>query len=216
VLDGHAPWATSWNIAGRFCVAAESDDGRIVWSMLPGDLGACVMTTPLDLPVFAATGTVSVTIDGCRVADDDVVSVGDMAEWRSIDRRRASIGQPAVLGVTERAVRLLADAARDADDEAMATASRLEDELARLWSDDDDLVRRLADPAAGDEAVADASRHRAACLDVSRRATTALLAAVGGAGMDLGHPAQRLAREATFYVIQAQTIDGRNATLRSV
>ena len=43
-----------------------------------------------------------------------------------------------------------------------------------------------------------------------------LLAAVGGRGMDLGHPAQRLAREADFYVVQAQTPDGRTATLRSV
>jgi hypothetical protein len=34
--------------------------------------------------------------------------------------------------------------------------------------------------------------------------------------MDLNHPAQRLAREAAFYVIQAQTVDGRAATLRSV
>jgi hypothetical protein len=34
--------------------------------------------------------------------------------------------------------------------------------------------------------------------------------------MDLGHPAQRLAREAAFFVIQAQTADGRAAALRSV
>jgi hypothetical protein len=34
--------------------------------------------------------------------------------------------------------------------------------------------------------------------------------------MDLAHPAQRLAREADFYVIQAQTADGRAATLRGM
>ena len=38
----------------------------------------------------------------------------------------------------------------------------------------------------------------------------------GGGGMDLSHPAQRLMREADFYVIQAQTADGRAATLRSI
>jgi hypothetical protein len=67
-----------------------------------------------------------------------------------------------------------------------------------------------------DSYVAAASDHRAACLDLARRATTALIAATGGRAMDLGHPAQRLAREADFYVIQAQTADGRAATLRSV
>jgi hypothetical protein len=70
--------------------------------------------------------------------------------------------------------------------------------------------------ARGDDVIGEASDHRAACLDLARRATTALLAAVGGRGMDLAHPAQRLAREADFYVIQAQTADGRAATLRGV
>ena len=86
-------------------------------------------------------------------------------------------------------------------------------ELRSRWQIDDDLMRSLG---RGDEVVTDASNHRAACLDLARRSTTALLAAVGGRGMDLSHPAQRLAREADFYVIQAQTADGRAATLRSV
>ncbi len=34
-LDGHAPWVTSWGIADWFCVAAESADGSLVWSMIP-------------------------------------------------------------------------------------------------------------------------------------------------------------------------------------
>ena len=34
--------------------------------------------------------------------------------------------------------------------------------------------------------------------------------------MDLAHPAQRLARESTFFVIQAQTQTGRTATLTSL
>jgi len=63
--------------------------------------------------------------------------------------------------------------------------------------------------------IAAASDHRAACLHLARRATSAFLAASGGGGMDLSHPAQRLMREADFYVIQAQTADGRAATLRS-
>ncbi|MGA9276116.1 MAG: acyl-CoA dehydrogenase family protein, partial [Ilumatobacter sp.] len=77
-LDGFAPWATSWGIARRFCVAAETDDGRIHWSMLPGDGGPGVVVTPLDLPVFAATGTVSLTFDGCPVNDDQVVAIDDV------------------------------------------------------------------------------------------------------------------------------------------
>ncbi|MFK8023392.1 MAG: hypothetical protein AB8G26_05440 [Ilumatobacter sp.] len=221
-LDGHAPWATSWGLADRFCVAAVSDDDEMVWVMLPGHGAPGMTSTPLELSVFAATGTVALDFDSCQVDDTDVVAVSDVHDWRDGDRRRAAIGQPAVLGVAERAVRLLAGLGPEAGE----TAQRLSDEIVERWAIDDDMLTAAAstpmsvvdsaDRAALETFVADASDHRAACLDIGRRATTALLAACGGAGMDLAHPAQRLARESTFYVIQAQTADGRSATLRSL
>lgn len=209
-LDGHAPWATSWGLADWFSVAAESDDGDLVWSLVPGAAPDGVTATPLALPVFAATATVALDFDGCVVPDDRVIAVEPVAEWRVADRRHASIGQPAVLGVAERAQRLLAD---EDDGLAASVGEALAHEIDARWRVDSDLVAAMAD---GDDVIADASDHRAACLDLARRATTALLAAVGGRGMDLAHPAQRLAREADFYVIQAQNVDGRAATLRSV
>jgi alkylation response protein AidB-like acyl-CoA dehydrogenase len=208
-LDGHAPWATSWGLADWFSVAAESDDGELVWSLVPGAAPDGVTATPLALPVFAATATVALDFDGCVVPDDRVIAVEPVDAWRLADRRHASIGQPAVLGVAERAQRLLAD---HGDDLAASTGAALGAELDARWRVDSGL---LAAMATGDDVIAEASDHRAACLDLARRATTALLAAVGGRGMDLSHPAQRLAREADFYVIQAQTADGRAATLRS-
>ncbi|MEP1124259.1 MAG: acyl-CoA dehydrogenase family protein [Ilumatobacter sp.] len=220
-LDGKAPWATSWGIAERFAVAATTDDGRMVWSMLPGDGGPGVTASVLALPVFSSTGTVEIGFDGAVVADADTIGVHGIDAWRAGDRRRASVGSPAILGVAARAIHLLRGAARTPDDPANRAAGRLTDELARRWEVDDEITARLAalpdeDPSDDDGAVGAASRHRAACLDLGQRATTALLAAVGGAGMDLSHPAQRLAREASFYVIQAQTDDGRVAVLDSV
>lgn len=215
-LDGQAPWATSWGIADWFTVAAESSDGRLVWSVVPGRSSPGLQVTPLALPVFGSTGTVALRFDECLVHDDQVALVEPVDRWRQRDRRQAALGQPAVLGLAGRAVGLLAE---QVDTDASAASRRLAAELRARWSIDDELVVALADSdrgAAGDAVVASASDHRAACLDLARRATTALLAAVGGRGMDLGHPAQRLAREADFYVIQAQTADGRAATLRAV
>lgn len=215
-LDGHAPWATSWGIADRFCVAAESLDGEMVWSMLPGHDGEGMRATSLELPVFAATGTVAFDLAGHAVPDDRIVAVTDVHEWRAADRRRAALGQPGVLGVTERAIHLLAERGGD----AVATARRLDERLAATWRLDDELVQRATDLSTDathgelEAWIVDASDHRAGCLDLARRSTTALLAASGGGGMDLGHPAQRLGREAMFYVIQAQTVDGRAASLR--
>ena len=215
-LDGHAPWATSWGIADRFCVAAESPDGEMVWSMLAGESGDGLCATALELPVFAATGTVAFDLEACDVREPRVVAVSDVEAWRAADRRRAALGQPAVLGVTERAVRLLDERGGD----AAVASRRLARQVAAAWRRDDELTERAAELPSDADAVdvkawiTEASEHRADCLDLARRATTALLAASGGGGMDLRHPAQRLAREAAFYVIQAQTADGRAATLR--
>ena len=121
----------------------------------------------------------------------------------------------AVLGVADRAIRLLRSAGRDAYDTAGPTAGALSDELDSSWDRDDDVLAALSDPSSTADVLAAASEHRAACLGLAHRSTTALLAAVGGGGMDLSHPAQRLAREAMFYVIQAQTADGRSAVLRA-
>jgi len=200
-FDGHAPWATSWGIADLFAIAAESDDGEVVWGLLPGSPTVGVHPTALALPVLASTGTVALDFDGCFIEDQAVITVEDVTAWRVADRRRAAIGQPAVLGVAERAIRLL-----EASDRAESTTHLLRHELEAAWRRDDALLSGASIEAA--------SAHRADCLDLGRRATTALLAAVGGGGMELSHPAQRLAREAMFYVIQAQTDDGRAATLR--
>ncbi len=207
-LDGHAPWATSWGVADWFTIAAVSERGDLVWSLVPGVDPRGVTATPLSLPVFGATGTVALDLDRCVVPDEQVIAVEPVDEWRRTDRRLASIGQPAVLGVAERAQRLLLELG---DDLSVTAGEALGEQLQAQWRRDADLLAALA----SDDVVAAASGHRASCLDLARRATTALLAAVGGRGMDRSHPAQRLAREADFYVIQAQTAEGRAATLRS-
>jgi hypothetical protein len=101
----------------------------------------------------------------------------------------------------------------DSDATAADAARRLDDDRERRAQMYDELLDAAVD---SDDYIERASDHRATCIHLALRSTTALLAAVGGRGMDLGHPAQRLAREAAFFVIQAQTADGRAAALRSV
>ena len=229
-LDGTAPWATSWGIADMFSVAAVDPDDQLVFLLLDVDLDHTgpranggidgLSAVPLPLPVLGATGTVVLELDGVTVAADRVIASEDLARWRRIDRVRASIGQTATLGI---AGRVLAHLERRGSDDAdlSGAVERLSAELAARWADDDELVVDVFDdgPRSADrtdETVAAASAHRARCLDLGRRATTAFLAATGGRGMGLDHPAQRLAREADFHVIQGQTADGRAAVLRAV
>ena len=135
-LDGHAPWVTSWGIADWFCVAAESEAGELVWTMIPGSAPAGVKATALDLPVFASTGTVALSFEGCTIPSRHVVMIEQASNWRAGDRVRAAVGQSAVLGVADRAIRLLHDVAhRDlADGEHVADAAqRLARELDAIW-----------------------------------------------------------------------------------
>lgn len=224
-FDGFAPWTTSWGIAQRFVLVGESDAGELVWVMIDGRQTDGVTPHHLALPVLAATGTVALEFNGFVASDDEVMTIIDVAEWRQADRRTSAIGQTAALGVAARAVSLLAEGVERGerrDDDAAKVARSLGRQLDERWRTDDQLVADLSTPVDdGDTSrlnswIGEASRHRAQCLDVARSATTALLAASGGRGMDLGHPAQRLAREAMFYVIQAQTADGRSATLQAL
>ena len=75
------------------------------------------------------------------------------------------------------------------------------------------LAEHGAGPGETDEAIGSGTLERDRGLDLARRATDALVAATGGGAISLAAPAQRLSREATFYLIQAQTAALRTASL---
>lgn len=211
-IDGHAPWATSWGLAEAFSLAATTDDGRLLWAVIGGEPSSTVIASePMSLVVFESTATVSLRFDGLVIPDADVLSVSDLERWRVGDRLGAVRPNPLCIGVGDRALSELTAA-------DPATAER-----AALWwaevvasaEQASDIVDR--GPGAlepGDlEAIA---RCRTETVLAVQHLTTALMAAGGGRSADRGHPAQLLARQALFYVVQAQNDDGRAATLASL
>lgn len=209
-LDGFSPWTTSWGLADWFAIAAESEDGDLVWGLVRGPETEGVSARPLALPVFGSTGTVTLSFEGCIVPDERVVLVESVARWRAVDRRRSALGAPATIGIAQRCIRMLG-----AIEEPLAVeaADRLGAEWAAATERYDSLLGAII---AGDDVLDEASDHRSALILLAKRSSMALLAAVGGRAMDLTHPAQRLAREADFFVIQAQTAEGRASTLRTI
>ncbi len=207
VLDGEAPWATSWGTAEVFSVAAVDVDGRLVWVVVPGRSGGGLEAgSPLSLMVFGSTNTVRLRFDRFEVADREVLTIEDLDLWRVGDRLRAARPNPLCLGVGDRALTLLA--ATDAD---------YADDLRPAW---DRLCGRAEEAAEGvDRGVGDVAviaGVRAQTVLAAQRLTTALLAASGGLGAEASHPAQLLARQALFFVVQAQNADGRAATLEAI
>ena len=202
VVDGDAPWVTSWGLAGVFSVAARVDD-QVLYFLVEPTAPALEPSDPLELAAMNASSTVRLAINDLFVPDDDVLSLMPFAEWQRADRIATAQPNPAAFGVAASCVRHLDGYAPDA---AEALAAEVDDCRRRSYA--------LADRGLTDEghlaALVDA---RAESLALAVRCATALVVSAGGRAMGAGHPAQRLLREAAFLTIQAQSAAQRRATL---
>lgn len=210
-LSGNAPWMTSWGHAEVMTVAASTDDDRLVWALLEAkDQPGLMVRKVFELMVFQATQTVALSFDSLRVEPDQVLSVVDVDAWARRDRLLSARPSPLCLGIGDRALAemLLVD---------QTAAARVEPWWLEVGAAAESQCR-IVDAAIAareiDEAlVAETAALRAATLLATQRLTTMLLAVAGGSAIERSHTAQRLAREALFYVIQAQSPDGKAATL---
>lgn len=222
-IDGEAPWITGWGLIDALVVMARvddgtPDDGSVVTVVVdrPRDHERLHAGEPQALAVMASTGTVALAFDALEVAERDVVGVQTDDAWRLRDALGSAMPPPAPLGIADRAIRLLAE--RPAGSGVAEAASALGEELQERKEAADRVsasIERVIGEGAGsiDAVVAIGAAERDRGLHLARRATDALVAATGGGAMSLEHPAQRLSREATFFLIQAQTGDLRQASL---
>ncbi len=198
VVDGEAPWVTSWGLADRFALAARLG-GDVVYFLLDGRSPSAGVhaSAPLSLAAMNASATVRLGFEGVAVAADDVISVQTDQAWRAADRLTSARPRPLVFGVARTCCRLLGDPALDAElDDCRGHAHTL-----------------LHEDRSDDEHVAALTKARAWSCELAVRAATALVVAGGGRSMLRSDPAQRLLREAAFFTIQAQTAALRAATL---
>ena len=222
-LDGEAPWITGWGLIDVLVVMARADDGSVVTVALDrlperSDLRPGLRQA---LAVMGATSTVALGFDGVLVPADDVVGVQTDEAWSLRDAVGSAMPPAAPLGVAARAIRLLVERALvTGDDRVREVGSDLEGQLDRARTDADRVATLLGDALASgerlgdlDAVIAEGAAERDRGLAVARRATDALVAASGGRAMSSSDPAQRLSREATFYLIQAQTRALRAETL---
>ncbi len=211
-LDGDVPWTTSWGLADLLLLAGASPDGELVQVLLPArEAPGLVAGPPLRLAAVQGTRTVTLALHDLRVGDADVADVARLDEWLEADRVKTANATPAVFGLTAEAVARLAETAvRREDPDAADLAARLGEEL-------DDLRRTayaLVDHVPAPDQLDDRLELRAASLELAVRAATGLVAATGGSAMALDAAPQRLARQALFLLVQAQTRPVRSATLR--
>ncbi len=200
VVDGEAPWVTSWGLADTFAVAARMGE-EVVFFLLDGaSPRPCVEASEaLALAAMNASSTVRLRFDGLVVAEEDVISVEPLGMWAAADRVATAKPHPAVFGVTRTCCRLLGDAGHALDEELTECRGQ--------------AYALLDDSRTDVEHLAALTSVRAWSCELAVRAATALVVAGGGRSLLRSHPAQRLLREAAFFTIQAQSAALRTATL---
>ncbi len=214
IFSGTLDWVTSWSIADIIVVVGETDDGQLVRAAVePKRRDALLAGLPLDLAAMGGTHTCPVTLNNLFVPDSDVVAIIDKAAWLEADAVATANASPQIFGVTRAAISLLHDTAGHRNQyEALELAGVLAKRLDEIRDEAYDLI----DNAAPGESLQRRVELRAAALSLAVSATTGAVTARAGAAMRLSDPAQRLARESLFYLVQAQTPQTREATLRKL
>jgi alkylation response protein AidB-like acyl-CoA dehydrogenase len=211
-FDGAVSWLTGWGLCDVVLLAGRTDGDEVVFVLVEAQDGpGLTASAPLALAAMGATRTVALALDGLLVSDADVVETTRAADWLAADALRTANATPNVFGLQRECVRRLSETASARDDgTAAALAHALGQEGARLHR----VAETLLEDVPPDELVDDRLAVRASALELALRSATALVAATGGAAMSLDAAPQRLAREAVFLLVQAQTPPLREAVLQ--
>lgn len=192
-LQGHVPWLTGAAASDLLLVGARDAEGNPFLAGIPKGTPGCVIQPPLEL--LALRGSLTTEVHFQDVELDDAWLLEDRAE-------RIGAGDGAG-GLTTSCLALaLVQAAvdgldREAQDRPYLAdlKNRFEQTHARLW---DELLSLAQQPMAPSTALI---RMRARATEAALRATQTLLTVCKGVGFVHPHLAQRLARQALFFLV---------------
>ena len=193
-LTGLCPWVTGADSVDAIVTGAVQDDGRQLFFIVPTDSPGLAIAPPMRMLALSGSRTSSVTF--CDVAPVAVIEPQATGGVRTGGLATTALA----LGSTRLALTVLEGEA--AAREALApVAEALRAEAAAVAT----RLRR----AATDEAE-DRDHLRADANGLVIRAAQAALTATKGAGFVAGHPAERLVREAHFFLVWScpQTVAG--------
>jgi alkylation response protein AidB-like acyl-CoA dehydrogenase len=207
VLSGTQPWCTGWGVNDLILVGAvvrETDE--VVFGIVPsGDSPGLRSSGELSLAAMGGTATHGLVYDGYRLEARDVANVLPYKDFFAVDALANTNVQPSTFGIALAALDLL-------EEKSPETAEVLRARVLEVR----ERAYRLIDETPFNERTEERLEVRAQALLLGMESTTALLAARGGQGMDLGNAAQRLLRAAAFQVVHSQAAGIRAATLAAL
>ncbi|WP_405562007.1 acyl-CoA dehydrogenase family protein [Streptomyces sp. NBC_01180] len=213
-LRGRVPWMTGWGIAGLAFIGAVTPDDQALFVLIDCAAQGSRLTAVDSPPLWAmnATHTTAVELRDVVVPADEVISLEPRKAWSLAYDLENANSHPAVFGHLRSAADYLIRSAPRAGATYERLGHRLAEEAARLRAE----AYALRDELPPEEGVEERIAIRSAVLDLGVRAATACVAATGGRAVQYGNTAGRLAREAQFHLIQAQTGQLRAETARAM
>jgi alkylation response protein AidB-like acyl-CoA dehydrogenase len=194
VLQGFMPWVTGAIRADFFVTGAVMEDGRQILAVLRRDLPGVTVGPAAELMALQGSMTAEVQCDQVRL-DRRWVLAGPVEKVMAGSKGGTGGIETSclALGLTTAAVQYLRDEAAARPD-LKPTAERLDHACSLIR---DELHQAVQHGCNSDAAAAMRGRANALVL----RATQAALTASKGAGFLRGHPAQRWARQALFFLV---------------
>ncbi|MFI8228899.1 acyl-CoA dehydrogenase family protein [Streptomyces sp. NPDC085900] len=203
-FDGRVPWYTGWGLNDVMLLAGVTDSDEVVFAFADArEQPGLRPSPPMRLAALTAARTVSLELDGLWLPGESVVLRTSREAFALVDLPRNTNASPAVFGIAHAALRVVEEAGES--ETARALRTRLDEVRGRVYA--------LAAHPVPHERIAERLELKTRAYDLMRAATTAAVVAGGGRAMDLDSPAQRLAREGMFLLVQGQTTDVRRAHL---
>lgn len=185
-IDGECPWVTAADRSDTLVIGAVADDAAQRFFAVDTAAAGVVVGPPLPLSALGGSRTAVVSLTGVRPAavltpPDGGVRAGGLATIAlAVGAARASID------------RIAAEAVRRPALDPVVAAFRVQAE---------GVAATLRHAAEGGIAAAARDHLRARATGLVLRAAQAALVASKGAGFVVGHPAERLQREAAFFLV---------------
>lgn len=207
-VEGEIPWVTGGGQVDHIVTGGTLPDGQQLLLAIPSTAAGVRCETPVRLLALSGSATGRVRLENVQVPDTQRVAGPSEAVMRSSSGGTGSLATSALaVGVGRRAVELLEREGERRVDIASVAAS-FRDEWSRLF---EDLLRA----AAGEIGLGQSSESiRGRANSFALRATQAALTATKGAGFVAGHPAERMVREAMFFLVWSCPQPVASAALR--
>ena len=194
-LTGAIPWSTGAAKAKFVVAGAVTQDGRQILFALPMDSPGVTIAPPMELVALRASWTSRVDLQDVALNKQQILR-GPVAKALSGGSKGIPLGQTFLaFGLCRGVLDLMCT---ETSDRAKSIAARFTEQLEEL------RAKVIAICRGGDDSDS-GPRLRAATNDLALRMTQSLVALQKGSALMLDHPAQRLAREAMFFLVWSCT-----------